>query len=256
MAEFDGLPSVRCALFCAIAAVVEDVPQLTVQLLYANRTTGITNLGELSWQLKLSLAMSTASLLFRVMFRCFVAVVRKFQAKESEPRKDPPLMPLYLKFDDPQHWDRSYAETLKQQHRLLPVNDKGLRRRDWRMCWVGSGEEIKSTSTLPAVAPCPDGGGFVYLDDCGDMFSFECLGGTRNKGDSSTTLPEGLGPLEVLRVGKYYSALHCTASLLAAARCAVHGWLEHARHTASYRGDLSLCRREVVPGFETPQLPK
>lgn len=40
----------------------------------------------------------------------------------------------------------------------------------------------------------------MYVDDCGELFSFECLKATRIKSDSAT-LPEGLGPLEVLRVG-------------------------------------------------------
>lgn len=104
MTEFGGLPSVRCALFCAMAAVVEDVPQLTIQLIYAHRTTGIANFDELSWQLKLSMAMSAASLLFRVLFRCFIAVVRKFQEK-GLPTREPPLLRLYLRFGDPKQWN-------------------------------------------------------------------------------------------------------------------------------------------------------
>lgn len=206
VAELGGLPSVRCALFCAIAAVAEDVPQLTIQLIYAHRTTGIENLDELSWQLRLSIAMSTASLLFRVLLRCFIAVVRKFNEKETQSKTDLPLVPLYLKFGYPQQIPDDAAETLKQQRRLLPVNDKGLRRRNWHMCWIGPGEAINSLSNdsrsaVSSFIPCPEGGGFVYADDCGNVFSFECLGATRHKQGGDNTLPEGLGPLEVLRVG-------------------------------------------------------
>lgn len=220
LAEFGGLPTVQCALFCAIAAVVEDVPQLIIQLIYAHRTTGIENPGDLTWQLQVSIAMSIVSLLFRVLFRCFVAVLRKFQEKESRPI-DAPSVPLYLKFDDPQRWGRSYTEMLTQQYRFLPINDKNMRRRQWRFCWIGysAGQNLisKTTSTdstSPAAAltlfsACGHGG-FVYLDDCGDMLSFELLKPTRTKNCSENMFPEELGPLEVLRVGAYCTAVPAT----------------------------------------------
>eukprot|EP01046_Picozoa_sp_COSAG06_P000282 COSAG06_NODE_8_length_37897_cov_42.611884_1_plen_276_part_10 len=49
VARFNGLPSVKCALFCTIAAVLEDVPQLSVQYVYSTRTTE-----SLPWELQLS----------------------------------------------------------------------------------------------------------------------------------------------------------------------------------------------------------
>ena len=37
MAQLDGLPSLRCTLFCTVAALLENVPQLTLQVLMRAR---------------------------------------------------------------------------------------------------------------------------------------------------------------------------------------------------------------------------
>ena len=78
--ECNGLPSVRCALFCAIASVLEDIPQVILQLIYVQRTTGFSQASDLStlpWQLQLSLAMSIISLIFRVGLRLFIALLQR-----------------------------------------------------------------------------------------------------------------------------------------------------------------------------------
>ena len=79
-----GLPSVNCALFCAIAAVLEDIPQLTIQLVFTRRTSGFSDLGSLPWELQLSMVASAVSLLFRVAFRCFIAISERCSVRQHE----------------------------------------------------------------------------------------------------------------------------------------------------------------------------
>jgi len=121
LAEFNGLPSVGCALFCAIAAVLEDIPQLMIQLIYTQRTTGIANFNELHWQLQLSIGMGAASLLFRVLLRCFIALLQKFQPPKKAP-EPAPLTSLYLAFAEKRAWPLGYAESLSDDNRFQPAN--------------------------------------------------------------------------------------------------------------------------------------
>ena len=173
LTDFAGLPSVRCALFCAIAAVLEDIPQLMIQLVYTQRTTGIENYQELSWQLQLSIGMGAASLLFRVLLRCFIALVQKFQPPEPEP-EPAPLTDLYLAFDAKKTWPAGYADTLTAAKLFRPANHPVLRKRGWEICWIHPGEEVLNARKPGAepLARAGSAGAFVYRDVNGDTFSF------------------------------------------------------------------------------------
>ena len=77
-----GLPSVKCLLFCTVAAIVEDVPQLTVQYLFARRA-----LGPLPWQLELSMAFSVWSLFSRVLMRLFIGCIDASRVSDAPDNK-------------------------------------------------------------------------------------------------------------------------------------------------------------------------
>ena len=194
--ECNGLPSVQCALFCAIASVLEDVPQVILQLLYVQRTTGFSQASDLSslpWQLQVSLAMSLLSLVFRVGLRFFIGVLHCLCNGHT--------MDLHLKFSPPQtHWEAGYVDSLIDSNRFQPANEPSLRARRVQFCWLYPGEQLVSTTSPDAEpwVPCPHGG-FVYLNRDRSAFSFACNGTTCDKSDKrrKAAFPTELGPLPV-----------------------------------------------------------
>merc|ERR1711871_399984 len=70
-----GLPSTRCALFCTVASVLENIPQLLLQWLFDRRNRLMEGVGETPWSIKLSIGFSVTSLVLRVFVRlCVVAM--------------------------------------------------------------------------------------------------------------------------------------------------------------------------------------
>jgi hypothetical protein len=224
--EFNGLPSVRCALFCAIAAIFEDIPQLTIQLLFTHRTTGIQNFHELDWQLKLSIGMGSASLLFRVLLRCFIALEKK--CHQEQPQSQPqqaPLRPLYLGFSRAP--DTVNERTHPGGHRpddgrFQPANHPLLRQQGWQMFWRNPGEQIACAGGGPDAQPEPDLGSFLYRDRNGATFRFDNTGATGNP-EGHSQFPDGLGPLRIHRLPEQWNSREHGLQLATAAAAAAAG---------------------------------
>ena len=91
---FDSLPSRAILVLTFFNTFFEDIPQLTIQLLFTHRTTGIQNFHELDWQLKLSIGLGSASLLFRVLLRCFIALEKKCHQEQPQLHQNRSQVPL------------------------------------------------------------------------------------------------------------------------------------------------------------------
>ena len=82
-----GMPTVSAALFATIVATLENVPQLTIQIMYVRRHAALPDATPVAWNVQLSICLSLVSFAMRVLGRYVLACLENGK-KEGEGDKE------------------------------------------------------------------------------------------------------------------------------------------------------------------------